>query len=112
DETGKGIIFLNDNPSEAAKKIMSATTDSIGRVTLDYDKQPGVSNLLQILALLSGEDVQKVAHEYDGKTSYGELKKDVAAAVTSFLTDFQSTLKNVDEAQLEAKLLHSEKAMN
>jgi len=46
DETGKGVIFLTDTPEEVRKKIMSATTDSLGEIQYDYTKRPGVSNLL------------------------------------------------------------------
>ena len=52
----KSKILLNDDPADAAKKIMSATTDSIGSVHFDWDAQPGVTSLLQIMALLSGRD--------------------------------------------------------
>lgn len=112
DESGKGIIFLNDDPEEAAKKIMSATTDSVGKVNLDFDKQPGISNLLQIHALLTGESFEAVAQRYVGQESYGELKKAVAKQVKDFLTDFQTRLNKLDEQKLQSKLQSSEKAMN
>lgn len=112
DDSGKGIIFLGDSPDEAAKKIMSATTDSIGSVNLDYDQQPGISNLLQIYALLSGKDLHIVTDNYQGLTSYGDLKKDVAEEVKGFLLGFQRRLADVNEAALMAKLESSEKAMN
>lgn len=112
DDTGKGVIFLSDSPEEAAKKIMSATTDNEGAVHLDYDKQPGISNLLQIHALLSGETLEAVAEHHNGQSSYGELKKEVADQVGEFLADFQSKLAAVDETELLAKLEADEKAMN
>ena len=112
DETGKGIIFLGDSPDEAAKKIMSATTDSVGAVHLDYDNQPGISNLLVLHALLSGETLDRVAEHHDGQSSYGELKKEVAEQVHDFLTDFQNRLANVDEVKLTEKLEASEVKMN
>lgn len=112
DETGKGIIFLGDAPEAAAKKIMGATTDSENSINLDFDKQPGISNLLQISALLSGNPIDTVAQEYQGQTSYGDLKKDVAEQVYDFLQDFQSKLANVDDSALASKLQTSEAAMN
>lgn len=112
DESDRGIIFLGDRPEDAAKKIMGATTDSVNAVHLDYDKQPGISNLLQILALITGKDINDVAAEWDGNTSYGEFKKTVAEAVEAFLIDFQTRLGQVDDAQLLAKLQHDEAAMN
>lgn len=112
DETGKGVIFLSDTPAVAAKKVMSATTDSVGQINYDPQNQPGISNLLQILALLEGKDLQAVISAYEGQTQYGELKKAVAATVEVFLTDFQAKLAQVDEDTLQAKLEASEAAMN
>ncbi|HVS58863.1 MAG TPA: tryptophan--tRNA ligase [Candidatus Saccharimonadales bacterium] len=111
-EDPAGTIMLTDSPDEAAKKVMSATTDSVGAIHFDFDKQPGVSNLLQILALLSNKPLDDVIHEWDGKTSYGDLKKAVADAVKSFLTDFQTKLAEVNESELLSKLEIDEKAMN
>jgi tryptophanyl-tRNA synthetase len=112
DETGKGIIFLGDSPDEAAKKIMSAATDSVGAVHLDYENQPGISNLLQLHALLSDETLEKVAEHHDGQQSYGDLKKEVAEQVYEFLADFQERLAAVDDAVLMQKLESDERAMN
>lgn len=112
DETGKGVIFLGDDPKLAAKKVMSATTDSLGAVAYDLDKQPGISNLLLILALLTGQPLQAVVDTYQGQTRYGELKTAVAAAVESFLTDFQANLAQVDGSAIQAKLEASEVEMN
>ncbi len=112
DDSGKGIIFLGDNPEAAAKKIMSATTDNVGSIHFDQQNQPGISNLLQILALLEGQDLQAIIQKYEGQTSYGELKKDVAEKIKTFLSDFQTKLANVTEAALQEKLAASEAAMN
>lgn len=112
DETGKGNIFLGDSPEAAAKKVMSATTDSVGAVHLDYVNQPGISNLLVIHALLSDETIDKVAEHHDGQTSYGDLKKEVAEQVKGFLQDFQAKLATVDDGKLLAKLEADEKQMN
>lgn len=112
DETGKGVIFLSDAPEIARKKVMSAVTDDIGVVHYDLDKQPGISNLLQLYALLGNEPLEAVIEHHDGDKSYGELKKQVADQVVEFLTDFQTKLTAVDDAKLLAKLASSEKAMN
>jgi tryptophanyl-tRNA synthetase len=112
DESGRGIIFLGDDPDDAAKKIMSATTDSVGQVNYDPQNQPGICNLLQIHALLSGEPLEKVIEHHQGQTSYGDLKKEVADEVKEFLTDFQNRLASVNDDDLLAKLQNSETAMN
>jgi tryptophanyl-tRNA synthetase len=112
DDTGKGVIFLGDQPGEAAKKIKSATTDSFGKIDTSNPEQAGIRNLLQILALTTGKTLDDVSAEYNGQEQYGPLKVAVADAVSSFLTDFQARLANVDETQLMAKIEADEKQMN
>jgi tryptophanyl-tRNA synthetase len=106
-----GTILLTDEPESAVKKIMGAETDSLGVIHYDIEKQPGVSNLLQILALLIDQPLRHVADTWDGKTGYGDLKKAVAAEVKVFLRDFQTKLKAVEEAELMRKLESSELLM-
>ncbi len=112
DDSGKGVIFLGDTPETAAKKIMSATTDSLGKIAYDYNERPGISNLLDILAAVTNRQPEEVVKEYEGQTQYGRLKTAVAEAVKKFLTDFQSRLANVDEAKLSDRLVASEAVMN
>lgn len=107
-----GTISLMDKPEDAAKKIMSATTDSEAKIKVDWAKQPGISNLLQISALLSAKSIDEVAKKWEGQTQYGDFKKEVAEQVKQFLTYFQSKLSQVDEAKLKQKLEADEKAMN
>lgn len=108
DDTGKGCIFLSDDPEVAAKKVMSAATDSLGAIDFNYDTQPGISNLLQILALLQGRPLADVIAEHKGRDRYGDFKKEVAEAVKAFLIDFQSRLHEVDEGRLMAKVEQDE----
>jgi tryptophanyl-tRNA synthetase len=112
DETGKGIIFLGDDPNVAVKKIMSATTDSVGRVNFDSANQPGITNLMQILALLSNSTIQDVSNSWQGKTNYAEFKQAVADKVKEFLTDFQMSLSQVNEQIITEKLVSDETIIN
>lgn len=112
DETGKGVIFLGDTPEVASKKVMGATTDSLASINYDYDKQAGISNLLDILSALTDTPIKDTVAKYQGQKQYGPLKEDVAKAVANFLKDFQAELESVDEKQLLDKLEESEKAMN
>lgn len=111
-EDPAGTIMLNDSPDEAAKKVMGATTDSDNKITLDWDKKPGISNLLQISALLSERTIEQVADEWKDETSYGALKSHVAEQVKGFLTTLQARLADVDERQVITTLEKDEKAMN
>lgn len=111
DETGKGVIFLTDTPEAARKKIMSATTDNVGVINYDKENQPGISNLIDILALLRGKTPQEVATKYKGLELYGNFKKVVADEVVEFLVAFQERLANVDDSVLLAKIESSERTM-
>ncbi len=110
-EDPAGTIMLNDKPDEAVKKIMSATTDSVGSIHLDWDKQPGISNLLQISALLQGQNMQDTAKEWEGKTSYGELKEHTAELVKKFLSELQPKVMSISEETVLKKLEQDEAAM-
>lgn len=111
DESGKGVIFLSDAPEEAAKKIMSATTDDKADIKYDPQNQPGISNLIEILALIRDQPIDVVASQFAGESRYGEFKKVVANDVLLFLEDFQAKLKNVDDDAILQKLETSEAAM-
>lgn len=108
DELGKGVIFLGDDPEAAAKKVMSATTDDLAEIHFDREKQPGISNLLEILALLRDVPRDEVVKEFEGQTRYGDFKKVVADEVRKFLTDFQARLEATDDTVILAKLQASE----
>lgn len=112
DDTGNGVIFLSDMPDEAKKKIMRAATDSLAHVRYDKENQPGIANLIDILALLRGVKPQEVATQYEGRDKYGEFKGIVAGEMAKFLEEFQNNLASVDNAAVLAKLEASEAAMN
>ena len=112
DETGKGVIFLSDTAEIAKKKIMSATTDSVGQINYDKVNQPGIANLIDIMALLDGRSPEEVASEYVGQTQYGPFKSAVAEKVGAFLTDFHIKLQQVNDDAILVKLEGSEKLMN
>ena len=112
DATGKGVIFLTDTPGQARKKIMSATTDSEESVLYDPKKRPGISNLIEILALLEKTTPEEVAKRYEGQTMYGPLKEELASKMALFLTDFQAELSKVSDDKLLKKLDDSEHEMN
>lgn len=81
-------IALTDTPEVAAKKIMKAATDSGSEIKYDKEKKPGISNLLTIYSLLSGEEIKNLEKKYKDK-GYGGFKKDLAQVVGKFLKTFQ-----------------------
>ncbi len=108
DDSGRGVIFLSEDPESAAKKIMSATTDNLADIQFDREKQPGISNLLEILALFTQRDIEEVTNEWRDKDRYGDFKKVVAEETKQFLTNFQTRLSQVDDSAIEKRLQASE----
>lgn len=107
----KSKILLADTPEVASAKIMAATTDSVGVIHFDWENQPGITSLLQILALITGRDQADVNAEWEGNTRYGDFKKVVADAVSAFLTDFHARFDAINDTELIATLETHEAAM-
>lgn len=108
----KSKISLDDDPQLAAKKIMSATTDSEGVIRFDMANQAGISNLLTIEALLNNRPIQDVIADWAGQTSYGDLKRKVADSVAHFLSDFQARVADIDDTSIEQILAQGEAYAN
>ena len=108
----KSKILLSDQPEVAYKKIMSATTDSIGQINYNYETQPGISSLLQILAQLTNTPQQEINQQWQGNTKYGDFKKVVASEVANFLTNFHEKLNSINDDEILQILEASEAKMN
>ena len=83
-----GIVELLDEPKVSEKKVKSAVTDSEREIRFDEENKPGISNLLTIASALTGTPIPELVTAYEGR-GYGDLKKDVAAAVVDFVTPFR-----------------------
>lgn len=111
-ENERSKILLCDDPKTAAKKIMSATTDSEGVIRFDMVNQPGISNLLVIESLLANRDLQDVIADWSGQTSYGDLKRKVADSVMHFLSGFQERVNAISDTDVETILQKGEQYAN
>lgn len=75
-----GLVNLMDDPKVIAKRIRSAVTDTEREIRYDPKAKPGIANLLDIYATVSGRSIPDLEAAYDGK-GYGDLKKDLAEVV-------------------------------
>jgi tryptophanyl-tRNA synthetase len=82
--TAQGTVGMLDPPETIAKKFRSAVTDSGRDVVHDPDGKPGVSNLIEILHVATGEPITAIESRYDGQ-GYGTFKQDVGEAVIALL---------------------------
>jgi len=105
-------IMLDEDPAKAAKKIMSATTDSFEDIQFDFETRPGISNLLYIEALLTETPLSEVVEKWQGESRYGELKKQVAATVSERLEEFQKRVAEIPDEEVIKLLEEGEKYAN
>lgn len=89
-----GDIYLLDEPDLIRRKINRAVTDSENSIGYDPENKAGVSNLLVIHALCSGESIARVEEHYAGQ-GYGALKKGTADAVVAVLEPIQKSYRSL-----------------
>ena len=97
-----GCINLLDPLKTTEKKIKSAVTDSDSVVAFDLANKAGVSNLLTIMSAYTGTSIADLVKSFEGQM-YGDLKKETAAAVLSFVEPLQAKVDSymTDPGELE-----------
>jgi tryptophanyl-tRNA synthetase len=110
--TPQGTVRVLDEPDVVRRKFRTAVTDSGRDVRYDPTEKPGVSNLIEILSVATGEPIPAIEARYDG-AGYGSFKENVAEAVVELLTPIQERYRalRADEAELRRLLaMGAEKA--
>jgi tryptophanyl-tRNA synthetase len=82
--SAQGTVGMLDPPATIRKKFKSAVTDSGTDVRHDPDEKPGVSNLIEIMSVATGDPIEAVEARYDSG-GYGRFKEDVGEAVVALL---------------------------
>ena len=103
--TQQGTVLIADPPDVIRKKFKSAVTDSGREVRHDRDEKPGVSNLIEIMSVATGDPIEAVEARYDG-SGYGRFKEEVGEAVVSLLEPIAARYQELraDPAELERLL--------
>jgi tryptophanyl-tRNA synthetase len=99
-----GTVYVLDEPDAIRKKLGSAVTDS-GREVRRGEDKPGITNLIDILAVASGSDPATVESDF-AEAGYGDFKKAVAEATVELLAPVRERYAELrpDEAALESVL--------
>ena len=84
DENVNAYISMYDNQDTVIRKFKRAVTDSDNKIVFDFENKPGISNLLTIYSVFSGESIESAVSRFDGK-GYGEFKIKVGEAVAEGL---------------------------
>lgn len=102
--TPQGTVRLLDEPDAIRKKFRSAQTDSGREVQRGSDK-PGITNLIDILAVISERTPEQIERAYDG-VGYGQFKTDVGEAVVEAVVPVQERYRELraDAGELQRLL--------
>jgi tryptophanyl-tRNA synthetase len=101
----QGAVYIVDSPDAIRKKFKSAVTDSGREVRYAPEEKPGVSNLLEILNVATGEPIDALEQRFDG-AGYGDFKEAVGEAVVDLLTPIRERFEalRADERELQRLL--------
>ncbi len=82
--TDKGRVYVDEESASIVKKFKSAQTDS-GREIVCADDKPGVTNLIEILAVVRGVTPADIEREFADAGGYGDFKRTVGEEVAAWL---------------------------
>lgn len=96
DDNPNNVIRILEDPKSVIKKLKRAVTDSDNPpvVAYDWDKKPGVSNLLELMSSATGRPVEDLVEHFKGQM-YGTFKGEVAEAVVAMLEPIQQRYKEI-----------------
>jgi tryptophanyl-tRNA synthetase len=102
--TAQGTVLMLDEPQVIRKKVKSAVTDS-GREVRRAPDKAGVSNLIEIISVATGEAPDAVEARFEGQ-GYGPFKEAVAEAVVELLEPIASRYRELraDPGELQRLL--------
>jgi tryptophanyl-tRNA synthetase len=99
--TEQGTVYVLDEPDAIRRKFKRAQTDS-GREIVRAADKPGITNLIDILAVVRDVAPEAVEAEFAGR-GYGDLKTAVGDEVAAWLAPVRERYHELrgDEARLE-----------
>jgi tryptophanyl-tRNA synthetase len=101
----QGVVRMIDPPDVVRQKFKTAVTDSGRDVVHDPGSKPGISNLIEIMAVATSQSLTEIQARYDG-SGYAEFKTDVGEAVVELLGPIQARYAELraDEGELRRLL--------
>jgi tryptophanyl-tRNA synthetase len=101
----QGAVYVGDAPDVIRKKFKTAVTDSEREIRYDPEHKPGVSNLLEIMSVATGEPIEMLERRFEGG-GYGDLKEAVGESVVELLTPIRERFEALrkDERELQRLL--------
>jgi tryptophanyl-tRNA synthetase len=101
----QGVVRMIDAPDVVRKKFKTAVTDSGREVRHEPAEKAGISNLIEIMSVVTGRQIPEIETQYDG-AGYGQFKEDVGQAVVELLEPIQQRYQELraDERELQRLL--------
>lgn len=96
DEDMNAFVSVLDEPDTIVRKFKRAVTDSDTVVRFDEGDKPGISNLMTIYSVITGQTIEQIQTEFEGK-GYGDFKLRVAEAVVEELRPIQARFKDLSK---------------
>ncbi|MET0973228.1 MAG: tryptophan--tRNA ligase [Thermoleophilaceae bacterium] len=102
--TEAGLIYIDDDPDAIVRKVKRAQTDSGSDIVRSPDK-PGITNLIEMLAVARGGEPAQIEREFDGQ-GYGAFKQAVGEGLVELLAPVRERYRELrpDEERIEATL--------
>lgn len=103
DKESGGCVYIMQEPDDIIRCFKRAVTDSDTVVRYDVENKPGVSNLMQIYSVATGESFDRIEAEFEGR-GYGDFKSEVGESVVEMLRPIREEAKRLlaDKAYLES----------
>jgi tryptophanyl-tRNA synthetase len=101
----QGVVRIVDEPNVIRRKFKTAVTDSGREVRHDPSAKPGISNLIEIVSVVTGDPLDAIEARYDG-AGYGQFKEEVGEAVITLFAPIQERYRELraDEGELRRLL--------
>jgi tryptophanyl-tRNA synthetase len=101
----QGVVRMIDAPDVVRQKFKTAVTDSGRDVRHLPEEKPGISNLIEIMSVATGDSIPDIEAHYDGH-GYGQFKQEVAEAVVELLAPIQRRYEELraDPVELQRML--------
>ena len=96
DDAETNALYLLDPPDVITRKLKRAVTDTGSEIRFDVAAKPGVSNLMNILAAITGDSLPAIEARFAGQ-GYGHFKAAVAEAVVETLKPIQARYQDIRE---------------
>ena len=96
DDNPNNVIRMLEDPKSMLKKLKRAVTDSDNPpvIAYDWEKKPGVSNLLELMSCATDRSIEDLVEHFKGQM-YGTFKAEVGEAIVAMMEPIQQRYREL-----------------